>query len=202
MLAALTLATALAALAAPRLRPPDAPPEAEGAADALRALARASAGEPPIGEVQEAAARRAGGTDDPDLARGRLAALLPRLSIEVRHDQRSDRVAGLQGAGEVDYVRFAPGNAISVQATWELSRLVEPHPISEATRASSDRMRRRDEAVKRATELYFERRKLRLALLLDPPREIRARAEAEISLDRITAELDALTGGLYARGRP
>lgn len=199
MLAALALA---AALAAPHLRAPEVNQELDGSAEALRALARASAGEPPIAEVQEAAARRAGGTDDPELSRGRLAALLPRISIEVRRDQRSDRVAGLQGAGEVDYVRFAPGNAISVQATWELSRLVEPHPISEATRASSDRLRRRDEAVKRATELYFERRKLRLALLLDPPREVRSRAEAEISLDRLTAELDALTGGLFARGRP
>jgi len=31
---------------------------------------------------------------------------------------------------------------------------------------------------------------------------VRARGEAELALDRLTAELDALTGGLFARGRP
>ena len=47
-----------------------------------------------------------------------------------------------------------------------------------------------------ATALYFERRHRLLALLADPPPDARARVEAELELARVTAELDALTGGL------
>ncbi len=199
MLDILVLVAALAL--PPRVAEPDPAPPADVAPEALRVLARIAAGEPSAAEVQEAAARRAA-TDEPDLARRRLAELLPRLTAEVRHDERSDRVVGLQTSGEVDYVRLMPGNTFIVRATWELSRLLDPQPAGDAARAASERLRRRDEVVRRATALYFERRRLRLALLVDPPREVRARAEAELELDRLTAELDALTGGIFARGRP
>lgn len=192
-----------AALAAPASRPPD-PPEpgawtldepGPAEAEALRALARVAAGEPTAAEVQAAAARRAeAGSERRDGPR--LAALLPRVTVELRHDERSDRVLGLQGSGEVDYVRAGPGNAVLVRATWDLPLLA----AGDRDRAAPD-PRRRDEVVRRATDAYFERRRLRLALLLDPPRDARARAEAELAVDRLTAELDALTGGLFAERR-
>jgi hypothetical protein len=175
------------------------------APEALRALAHVAAGEPGVAEVQEAAARRAEeGTVDPASipSRGRLAALLPRVTAEVRHDEQSARTAGLQSSGEVDYVRFAPGTAIQVRVAWDLGGLVAPRGELAALAAAAQRVRRRDEAVRRATALYFERRRLRLALLLDPPPAALARAEAEIEIDRLTADLDALTGGIYRGGNP
>ena len=59
------------------------------------------------------------------------------------------------------------------------------------------RHRRREEAVKRATALYYERRRLVVLLALEPPTTPLGRAEAELELERTTAELDAVTGGLY-----
>ncbi|HSN90480.1 MAG TPA: hypothetical protein VLS93_04570 [Anaeromyxobacteraceae bacterium] len=185
-----------AALAGPPARAEGAPAPEDLA---LRALARLAAGEPTAGDVQ-AAARRAEASGDPTSlpGRGRTAALLPRLTAEYRYGESTTHTLGLQGSGEVDYARFAPGSSILVRATWDLGELLSPPGELAALAAAADRARRRDEAVRRATALYFERARLRLALVLDPPATPRAWAEAEIEIDRVTAELDALTGGLYA----
>ena len=191
--------------AAPTLRvdplpPRSAPATADG--DVLRALAVVAAGEPDISAVQAAAARGVQG----DLGaegfprRARLAALLPRITAEVRHDERSYRVVGLQGSGEVDYLRDAPGNTLALRATWELGELFAAPGELAAASGAAERARRREDAVKRATLLHFERRRLRLGLLLSPPADALARAEAELEIDRLGAELDALTGGLLTRG--
>lgn len=200
----LPLALVAAAVAtSPPLRP--APPpaaEPDPLDDAYRTLARATAGEPAVAEVQAAAGRRAADAfPAPEgAARARLAALLPRFTAEFRSDQRSYRVAGLQSSGEVDYVRSSPGQEIALRATWELSALLTPAPPPSAAGAS-ERARRRDEAAQRATELWFERRRLQLTLLLDPPAAPLARAELELEIARRTAELDVLTGGLFGGGR-
>lgn len=171
-----------------------------------RSLGRILAGEPSTREVQAAAAREVEqAVPDPAAlaARRRLAALLPRLTAEIRSDQQSYRVVGLQGSSEVDYARSSPGTTLRVQATWELSDLLAWRGEPPATSAALSRHRRREEAMRRATSLCFERRRLLVLLALDPPATALARAEAELELDRTTAELDALTGGLYGgRGRP
>jgi hypothetical protein len=165
-------------------------------------LARASRGDPRIAEVQAAAARCADApaSDDAGVARSRMAALLPRLTAELRFDDRSYRVTGLQGAGEVDYERQAPGWLAGVQATWELAALVSAPAERIDAKGLLDRARRREEAVRKATALYFERRRLRLTLELDPPAAALERAGAELELERLAAELDALTGGAFTGG--
>jgi hypothetical protein len=183
-----------AALAGPPARP--AEPEVGG----LQALARLAAGEPTATEIQAAAARRADATPDPASlpGRGRASALLPRITAEFRYAESATHTLGLQGSGEVDYARFAPGTAFLVRATWDLGGLVAPPGELAALAAAAERSRRRDEAVRRATALHFERARLRLALLLEPPSTARGWADAELEIGRVTAELDALTGGLHA----
>lgn len=202
-LLALAAACCFAASPAPRVDPPAG---AAGASerDALRALAALAAGEPPIAEVQEAAARTAD-LQAPEAEgfarRARAAALLPRLTAEVRRDERSYRVVGLQSSGEVDYRHLSPGSAVLLRATWELGELVAAPGELAAAAASEARARRRLEAVRRATALFYERRKAQLELLLAPPERALARAEAELEVERLAAELDALTGGLLAGRR-
>jgi hypothetical protein len=165
---------------------------------ALRALALAGAGEPGIREVQAAAAREADrGAPDPASfpRRARLSALLPRITAEYRHDERSNRVVGLQGSGEVDYLRLAPGQTFTLRATWDLGGLVAASGEVAASGAAVARVRRRAEAVAKVTSVYYERRRLAVALVLEPPVDAPARARAELELDRLGAELDALTGG-------
>jgi hypothetical protein len=183
-----------------RRREPDAAER-----DAVRALAAVAAGEPPVEEIQDAAAR----TADRQVSgaegfarRARTAALLPRFTVEVRRDERTSRIVGLQTAGEVDYQHLTPGSSISLSATWDLGELVAARGEVAGAQAEAERARRRGEAVRRATALYYERRRERLALLLEPPDGALERAEAELRIDRLAAELDALTGGLLSgRGR-
>jgi hypothetical protein len=201
LLPSLALLAALAAAPPPPVAPPPVP---RADVDAFRALAAVSAGEPGIVEVQDAAAREAerGGPDVEGFPRrSRVSALLPRVTLEYRREERSYRVVGLQGAEEVDYLRFNPGSAVVVRATWDLAGLVAAKGEIAAAQAASARAQRREAALKRATAVFFERRRAMLALLLEPPPTALARAEAELSVDRLTAELDALTGGLLARER-
>jgi hypothetical protein len=171
------------------------------AAEVFRALAAIAAGDPGIGAVQAAARGSvAVGATGSFARRARIAALLPRVALEVRHDEQSSRVVGLQGAGEVDYLRLAPGNALVLRVTWELGALAAAPGEVAAAAGEEGRARRADEAVKRATALHFERQRLRVALLLEPPSSPLARAQAELEIGRVTAELDAATGGLLTRG--
>jgi hypothetical protein len=198
------------ALPAPALAPDLPAPGAsaepvalDAAAAALRALALASAGDPRVEDVRAAAAREADRAAP--IASGwgrrvRLAALLPRLTAEWRHDEEAYRVVGLQASGEVDYQHLSPGTTFAVRATWELGALVASRDELAAASAAAARAQRREEAVARASALFHERRRARVALLLAPPAAPLARAEAELAVARMTAELDALTGGLFARG--
>jgi hypothetical protein len=171
--------------------------------EALRALAYVRGEGPSIAEVRLAAGREAERDPAPletFARRARLAALLPRVTAEGRYDERSYRVVGLQGSGEVDYLRLAPGRALALRATWDLGAVVAAREELAAASAAAARVRRREEAVRRATDLYYERRRALVQLLLSPPPSALARAEAELAIDRLTAELDGLTGGLLSRG--
>ncbi|ABC80383.1 hypothetical protein [Anaeromyxobacter dehalogenans] len=207
----LAAALALCASAPPARAQPRAAPPPAGApyaivyaappAAAVRAAEPSGADGAPDAEVaaiQAAAARRAeraGAVSGSFPARARLAALLPRITAEYRHEEQSNRVVGLQGSGEVDYLRLAPGNTFLVRASWDLGRLVAAPGELQAAAQDAARARRRDEAVARATRLHFERQRLRVRLLLAPPAEALARAELELEIARLGAELDAVTGG-------
>jgi hypothetical protein len=194
----------LAALAAAPAGSPDPQDGPDPGAQAARALALAAEGDPDVADVRAAAAREVdGGAASPQgwARRSRLAALLPRVTAEWRHDEQAYRVVGLQASGEVDYQRLSPGTSFAVRASWDLGTLVAAREELAAGAAAAARAQRREEAVARATALFHERRRARLALLLAPPATALARAEAALALDRITAELDALTGGLLSRGR-
>ena len=187
--------------------PPFSPPSPEAASaegQAARALSILASRDPEVASLQRAAARMADreGAAPELVARARWASLLPKLTAEYRHDQSANRVVGLQGSGEVDYLRFAPSDAILVRATWDLPSLVAgPDELAAAARAEAH-ARRRDEAVEKVTKLFFERRRLRAALLLAPPADPVARAQAEIEIARLAAEIDALTGGALTEPGP
>jgi len=175
-------------------------PAPQPAPDPLRLLARLAARDPPVLELQAAAAREADrSTPDPSAlaARRRLAAWLPTLSVEAKADRQSYRVVGLQTSGEVDYLRSSPGASIQVRATWDLGELVAARTEPAAASAAAARARHREEAVRRATLLLFERRRLQALLALDPPAEPVALAQLELELARATAELTALTGNAF-----
>ncbi len=203
----LTVLLPAAAAAAPP-SPPQSPPPADPSAaqgEAIRALAQVSAGEPAIEVLQRAAAREVDRSDRVTAAypgRSRLAALLPKLTAEFTHDQASNRVVGIQGSGEVDYLRFTPSDSFMVRATWDLPSLVADGSELTAAAQAQALARRRAEAVEKVTKLFYERQRLRVALALAPPGDPVARAQAELEVARLAAEIDALTGAALRERAP
>ena len=172
--------------------------------EAARLLGLVLAGEPRIEAVQRAAAARAApGRDDAEgwRRRSRLAALVPRLVAEYRHDERSLHVVGVTSGSEVDYLRTSPGDTVSVRLGFDLDGLVFGKQELAAVAAAQRAEGHRRAALDRATRLYHERLRLRLSLLASPPASARERVALDIDLEAVTAELDALTG-LYGEGAP
>jgi hypothetical protein len=199
-----------ALLAAPLPAPPTAlgpsPAELEAAVrnEAHRVLARVAAGDPPIGEVQRAAADHDGVPPDrlkAWVARPRSAHWLPRITLEASRTERDTRVVGVTGTVESDYLRLNPSTQFGIRASWDLDQLVFSRDEPAAAWTASRLIDRREERVRRATRLYFQRRRLLVQLALDPSREPAPRAERENQVDEITAELDELTGGLFSGRR-
>lgn len=198
----LAIALALAAAAAepqPSRRLPAAEPAASEIR-AARAAALARMGEPSVEAVQRAAAAQLD-SEVEQLAslrrRARRAAWLPRLSAEVEHDDRSTRVVGFTGSGESDYLRLSPGTRAGVRATWELDRLAFSRDELAVAEVQAHAARRRQERVEQATRLFFLRLRLKLDLSAAAPEDALERLRSELELGRVTAELDALTGGLF-----
>jgi hypothetical protein len=198
---ALVLAVAAAEPQPPPRRPPAAEP-AESEVRAARAAALARAGEPSVEAVQRAAAAQLDAEAE-QLAslrrRARRAAWLPRLSAELEHDDRSTRVVGFTGSSESDYLRLSPGTRAGVRATWDLDRLAFTRDELAIAEAQAHAARQRRERVEQATRLFFLRLRLKVELALAPPDSALERVRSELELGRVTAELDALTGGLLGR---
>ena len=57
----------------------------------------------------------------------------------------------------------------------------------------------RDDIVDEITRLYFERRRLQIELVTNPPHEVHAKVEKDLRLQELTAGLDGLTGGDFSR---
>ncbi len=153
--------------------------------------------EPGLAETQAAAARAAGGTAEDDAsrtARARLAHWAPQLrgQGQVRDDQKSRN-------GEF---RLAPlheqdvglGHVWSVVLAWDFSQVVYAREESQIALAGAHLARLRREAAEKAAQLWLARRVARARWLSAAPAE---RSEACFTLLQRTAELDALTAGLF-----
>jgi hypothetical protein len=203
----LLVLAALVAAAPPASAPvPPAPADTAAAvrSEARRVLLLVAAGDPPIAEVQQAAARHDG--VDPErlrawVARPRSAHWLPRITLDASRTERDTRVVGVTGTVESDYLRLNPTTQFGIRASWDLDQLVFSRDEPAAAWTASRLIDRREERVRRATRLYFQRRRLLVQLALEPPREPAQRAERENQIDEVTAELDELTGGLFSGRR-
>lgn len=195
---ALVLAAATAESQPSRRLPASEPAPAE--VRAARAAALARIGEPSVEAVQRAAAAQLDGEAEQLESlrrRARRSAWLPRLTAEVEHDDRSTRVVGFTGSGESDYLRLSPGTRAGVRATWELDRLAFSRDELAVAEAQARAARQCRERVEQATRLFFLRLRLKVELALAAPEGTLERLRSELELGRVTAELDALTGGLF-----
>ncbi len=154
--------------------------------------------QPRLAEVQAAAARKAAADAADDASRTSRArnahwAPVVRGQAGWKDDVRSRR-------GEF---RLAPlieddtgaARAWAVTVIWDFSQVIYAREESQVALAHSHLARLRREAAERAGVLWVDRVRARVALAGIPPGP--RRLEAQLEMLRLTAELDALTGGLF-----
>lgn len=171
-----------------------------GLAIAMVALpAAAKEGEPSVRELQQAAARY--GEVHPDRVRSwmkrvRLAALAPSLTVRAGRGTSELRVDSAIDGTQRFTLNAGDAWRLEASATWQLDRLVfdkeEMHLARESQRIGA----RREILLTEVAQIYFERKRVQLALDgMDGPE----RAEAELRVAELGAILDGLTGGAFSR---
>jgi hypothetical protein len=152
------------------------------------------AAEPGLLATQDAAARAAAGSSDEDAARlrrARNAHWAPQLRVQggEREDERLR--AGEYRAAPVREQDAGAGRNWSVSLSWDLAQVVFAHEETQLAAARARLARTRREAAEKAAALWIERQQARAVWL-------RARTqEACLALLQLTADLDALTAGLF-----
>lgn len=154
--------------------------------------------EPSVRAVQDAATRWVG-ADPARLrswrARVRRAPWLPQLRVRVLRGFEDDLLTNASGQ-----TRAQDDNlTLEVRAQWDLDRLVFDRSELYVSREAALLAELRHDVLAEVTRTYFARRLLQVELLLDPPRDRRARVRLALRIAERTGELDALTGGFFSR---
>lgn len=160
-------------------------------------LLAAGVQEPGLAETQDAAARAAGGVSADDasrLSRARLSHWAPELrgQAQLRDDERSR--SGEYRLAPVKEQYLGTGHAWSVALSWDFAQVVYAREESQLALAHAQLARVRREAAQKAAQLWTDRRAARVRWVTASPQ---ARGEACLALLRLTADLDALTAGLF-----
>ena len=85
--------------------------------------------------------------------------------------------------------------SIGVRAHWSLDRLIfNAESLDVASLVGVQ-----EGLLREVTSLYFTRRRLMTAMVLNPPQDPNEQITEQLRLDEITANIDALTGGFLSR---
>jgi hypothetical protein len=133
-------------------------------------------------------------------ARVKLSPLLPRFQAQVdrnfEHDESLDQQAGAAdqfGIDTDDDIRFR------FRGDWQMSQwLFNPLELRVAAEAG-DIAQLREDLLTAVTKIYFERRRLQIELILEPPTDLAIAVKKELRLQELTATLDAYTGAQFSK---
>ena len=156
--------------------------------------------EPTIGQVHEAAIRYAEvqpGKIQAWRRQARWRAFVPKLSLagdtnltDFRHwDSGANPDALLKGERDLDW---------SASVSWEPADFIWSDDQTSIDVRSKLMVELRDDIVDEVTRTYFERRRLQIALLTEPPKDQKAVLEKELRIQELTALIDGLTGGYFS----
>ena len=82
---------------------------------------------------------------------------------------------------------------------WDLGNLIWNTDQTSIDVRSRLMVQLRDDIVNEVTRNFFERRRLQIELLTDPPSDPRVQLDKELRVQELTAMLDGLTGGWFSR---
>ena len=118
-------------------------------------------------------------------------------TLDVQYDHRLDQGWTLdQEVGSADALRNDGQyqSVLRVKVGWELDRLVYSPEELRVSRAGLDLDDARVRVLSEVTALYFERRRLQLALLLEPPASLQEAIDMRLRLQEVEGMLAAATG--------
>lgn len=101
-----------------------------------------------------------------------------------------------------DTVTGENDDTYQVSLRWRLDKLVMSSEQIRVISESQDVVKLRDKVLDEVTRLYFDRRRLQVDLLLNPPGDLKKQIEDELRLQEMSANLDALTGGTFSASLP
>jgi hypothetical protein len=134
--------------------------------------------------------------------RGRVrnAAWLPEVKVGVdRSHGAESRLKGEPGTSSEWAEQKGADLSYGMQARWSLDRLIfDPNELK-VSREAQRLVELREEVAHQVTRVYYERRRLQVLDAIRPPRTLRSAALRRLALERLTAALDALTGGWFSR---
>ena len=81
---------------------------------------------------------------------------------------------------------------------WDFSRLIFNADEMKVAKQNSDLVELREDILNAVTKLYFERRRIQIELLVNPPKDRTERIKMELRVQELTADIDAFTGGWFS----
>ncbi|MDX9723478.1 MAG: hypothetical protein RBU37_22205 [Myxococcota bacterium] len=82
----------------------------------------------------------------------------------------------------------------NVRVEWDLSELVFNPDTLRTAREAARMAKQREDVLTTVTKLYYERRRAQIDMQLNPPSDVADALRAELRIQELTADLDALTG--------
>lgn len=172
--------------------------------------------EPSVRAVQKRAIRHTGldeGIDRSTANRVRLANLVPDIDAEAAWLDQNDSEMRYREEVETDdggrmrrdsarnrYIADHRLRSIySVQAEFHLGGLVFDRDEVAVAREHRRRVEARRRLATRTAELYFQRRRKQALYVAAPSSAWKRRMKLRLAIDRLTAQLDGLTGGWFSR---
>ena len=156
--------------------------------------------EPTIAQVREVAIRYAEVHPHKIQAwrmQARLRALVPKFSFsgdtnltDFRHwDAGANPDALQRGERDIDW---------SAGVSWEPADFIWSDDQTSIDVRSKLMVELRDDIVDEVTRTYFERRRLQVALLTEPPKDQKTALDKALRIQELTALIDGLTGGYFS----
>lgn len=159
--------------------------------------------EPTIAQVQDAAVRYA--EVHPDKIRrwrrqAALQALLPSVDVGFDHDRSRDTSIDEGSFPNFQLIKSEDRDAsFDVGVTWDLGHLIWNDDQTNIDVRSKLMVQLRNDIVDEVTRTYYERRRLQVALLTQPPANAQVVLEKELRVQELTALIDGLTDGYFSK---
>jgi len=159
--------------------------------------------EPTFRETQKAAIEYAEVNPD-KIAKWRRAAkmraLLPTLSVGV--DKNSSQDVHWDAGTSPDTLIVGPyydDTGWDIRCSWDLGELIWNEDQTSIDTRSKLMVELRNDIIDEITRLYFERRRIQVELLQNPPKDLTKHVDKELRAEELTANIDGMTGGYFSR---